>query len=91
MERLVQSLDVIEDAMYAIALLAERIRNVVWRLCIIAVTLFVGMLGAMLAISFPPGGLALAALLAVFALYRSALYRSTIANTQLDTQQYMAE
>lgn len=81
MERLLQYLDILEDAWYVIALLAERIRRIVLRLCILATLLLASGLGVTLALTVPPIGLAVAALLTVTVLYRSATARAPLART----------
>ena len=72
MERLIQYLDILEDAYYAVALRAERIRRILLALFVLTITLVSIGLGIMLALSKPPAGLAIAALLTVMVLYRSA-------------------
>lgn len=79
MERLIQYLDILEDAWYVVALLAERIRRIAWQLCIIAIMALASGLGIMLALTIPPVGLAVAALLTVTVLYRSATARTPTA------------
>ncbi len=76
MERLIQYLDTLEDAWYVVALLAERIRRIALLLCIFAIMVIASGLGIMLALTVPPVGLAVAALLTVTVLYRSATARS---------------
>ena len=72
MERLIQYLDILEDAWYVVALLAERIRRIALQLCIFAIMAIASGLGIMLALTVPPAGFAVAALLTVTVLYRSA-------------------
>ena len=72
MERLIQYLDVLEDVFYAVALRAEQIRRIVLVLFAITITLVISGLGVILALSQPTAGLAVAALLTVMVLYRSA-------------------
>lgn len=72
MERFIQYLDILEDAIYVIALLAERIRRIAFRLLVVAITTLVSGLGIWLALTQPPVAIAVAALLTVTVLYRSA-------------------
>jgi hypothetical protein len=72
MERFIQYLDILEDAVYVIALLAERIRRIAFRLFIAAITVLTSGLGIWLALTQPPVAIAVAALLTVTVLYRSA-------------------
>ncbi len=72
MERFIQYLDIIEDSVYVIALLAERIRRIAFILFMAVITLVVSGLGAWLALTQPPAAIAVAALLTVTVLYRSA-------------------
>jgi len=72
MERFIQYLDIIEDSVYVIALLAERIRRIAFILFMAVITLVVSGLGAWLALTHPPAAIAVAALLTVTVLYRSA-------------------
>jgi hypothetical protein len=72
MERLIQYLDIIEDACFVIALLFERIRRILLLLGFITAIVVVATFGFVLALSQPPIGFALAALLTVTVLYRSA-------------------
>jgi len=76
MERFIQYLDILEDAYYVVALLAERIRR------ILIVLGAIGISAAMvaLALSEPPIGFAVAALLTVTVLYRSATANIALAN-----------
>lgn len=76
MERLIQYLDILEDAWYVVALLAERIRRIALQLCVLAIMAIASGLGIMLALTVPPVGLAVAALLTVTVLYRSATART---------------
>ena len=79
MERLIQYLDILEDGWYVVALLAERIRRIALQLCILAIMVIASSLGIMLALTAPPVGLAVAALLTVMVLYRSATARTPTA------------
>jgi len=72
MERFIQYLDILEDSVYVVALLAERIRRIGFILFVAAITLVVSALGAWLALTQPPAAIAVAALLTVTVLYRSA-------------------
>ena len=70
MEVLVQYLDDLEDLLYAIALLAEKIRNVVQFFLFIAAALTLQLLGVLIALVSPPMAVAVASLLMVGMLYR---------------------
>ncbi|NOX69545.1 MAG: hypothetical protein GXP15_10190 [Gammaproteobacteria bacterium] len=76
MERLIQYLDILEDAWYVVALLAERIRRIALQLGIFAIMAVAIALGVTLALNVPPLGFAVAALLTVTVLYRSATART---------------
>ena len=56
MERLIQYLDILEDAYYVVALLAERIRRIAKHLLILATALLIGTLGIILAWTLPREG-----------------------------------
>lgn len=73
MERIVQYLDDLEDLVYAVALIAERLRRALRSM--VTAFLALGMLavGFLLALSQPPLALATIALLMVTALYRAAV------------------
>ncbi|MCH7852982.1 MAG: hypothetical protein IIB76_01445 [Proteobacteria bacterium] len=79
MERLIQYLDVLEDTWYMVALLAERIRKIALQLAIFGMMAVTSGLGFMLALTAPPVGFAVAALLTVTVLYRSATARTPLA------------
>ena len=70
MEVLVQYLDDLEDLLYAIALLAEKIRNVVQFFLFMAAALTLQLLGVLIALVSPPMAVAVASLLMVGMLYR---------------------
>jgi Zn-dependent membrane protease YugP len=71
MECLIQYLDEIEDAFYAIALVTERIRRGVQFTAILAISLLLQILGVMLALSQPALALGAVALMSVGLLYRA--------------------
>ncbi len=71
MECLIQYLDDLEDFVYAIALLAERIRRATQTIFIIAMSLVIQGLGIALALSRPPLAIAAVSLVTVGMLYRS--------------------
>ena len=72
MERILQCLDDLDD-LYGIAgLLAERVRRLAWNFLKLFTLLSVGGCGMLAALKEPPLGLAIAILLFVFLLYRSA-------------------
>ena len=78
MERFIQYLDILEDSYFVVALLAERIRRVLLVLGAIAITAVLVTLGVLLALIQPPIGFAVAALLTVTVLYRSATANITL-------------
>ena len=78
MERIIQYLDILEDAYFVVALLAERIRRILLILGAFAITATLVTLGVVLALSQPPIGFAVAALLTVTMLYRSATANTTL-------------
>ena len=80
MERFIQYLDILEDAYYVVALLAERIRRILLVLGTIGITAAMVTLGVALALNEPPIGFAVAALLTVTVLYRSATANITLGN-----------
>lgn len=73
MECLIQYLDEIEDALYALALVAERIRQAIKTLFILAVSAMCPALGVLLAIAHPPIALATAFLALSGLLYHAAV------------------
>ena len=72
MERFLLYLDNLDDWVYGIALLAERLRVTVSRLGLAAVAIAAQLALIIMAIKFPVVGAAAAALLTVMMLYRSA-------------------
>lgn len=74
MERFVQYLDDIEDLVYAVALLAERIRQAARFLAFLSASLCLQVLGILLALASPPLAVAAASLLLVGMLYRGVVY-----------------
>jgi hypothetical protein len=80
MERFIQYLDILEDAYFVVALLAERIRRILLILGAIGITAAMVALGVALALNEPPIGFAVAALLTVTVLYRSATANITLGN-----------
>ena len=87
MERIVQYLDDLEDLIYAVALIAERLRRVLRKIVIVLLAAGTLAFGFLLALTQPPLALAAVALLMVTALYRAAVgnarggARGTIAGT----------
>jgi cation transport ATPase len=71
MECLLQYLDDLEDLVYALALLAERIRRAAKTVLIFAMAIAVQVLGIALALSRPPMAIAAVSLMTVAMLYRS--------------------
>lgn len=69
MERLVQYLDEIEDFIFGIALVMERIRRAATTIAILVMSIIIQGLGILLALSRPPLAIALASLLCVAMLY----------------------
>ena len=79
MEVLVQYLDDLEDLLYAIALLAEKIRNVVQFFLFMAAALTLQLLGVLIALVSPPMAVAVASLLMVGMLYRGVVHNLPLA------------
>ncbi len=73
MECLIQYLDEIEDAFYALALVAERIRRAIKTLFILAISAMCPALGVVLAIAHPPIALATAFLALSGLLYHAVV------------------
>jgi hypothetical protein len=73
MERIAQYLDDLEDIVYAVALVGERLRRVLQRIITGCVALCTLAFAFLLALSQPPLALALVAILMVTALYRAAV------------------
>lgn len=73
MERIVQYLDDLEDTIYAVVLIAERLRRVIRRVVTAVLALGMLALGFLLALTQPPLALAAVSLLMVTALYRAAV------------------
>ena len=79
MEVLVQYLDDLEDFFYAIALLAEKIRNAVRFFLFMAASVTLQLLGIFIALISPPMAVAVASLLMVGMLYRAAVHNLPLA------------
>jgi hypothetical protein len=79
MEVLVQYLDDLGDLFYAIALLAEKIRNVVHFFLFMAAALTLQLLGVFIALVSPPMAVAVASLLMVGMLYRGVVHNPSLA------------
>ena len=79
MEVLVQYLDDLEDLFYAIALLAEKIRNIVRFFLFMATSITLQILGVFIALASPPIAVAVASLLLVGMLYRSVVHSPLLA------------
>jgi len=73
MERLVQCLDDLEDLFYAVALKAERIRQVVQFFLFVAASAVLQVCGILVALWNPPLAVALASLLMVGMLFRAVI------------------
>jgi hypothetical protein len=73
MECLIQYLDEIEDALYALALVAERIREAIKTMFILALSAICPALGVLLAIAHPPMALATAVLALSGLLYHAVV------------------
>lgn len=73
MERIAQYLDNLEDLVYALALIGERLRRVLQRILAGCFALCTMAAGFLLALTQPPLALALVAILIVTALYRAAV------------------
>ena len=71
MERLLQTLDDLDDLLGAVGLIAERLRNLVWFSGFALLLVVVGYAGIALALREPPLAMAMAILLFVLLLYRS--------------------
>lgn len=71
MERILQWYDDLDDLIWAVGLLGERIRNGVYSLVVTALLLTLQIGGILLALRHPPLALAIAMLLFVSLLYRS--------------------
>ena len=74
MERVIQYLDDLEDIVYAVALTWERVRSIFRFAVFLLASLTVQVSGVFLALSNPPLAGAMATLLGVALLYRSAVY-----------------
>jgi len=70
MERLVQYLDDLEDLVYAVALVMERIRKAMFFGILLLISFTLQFLGILLALSRPPLALAVVSLTVVGMLYR---------------------
>ena len=73
MEVLVQYLDDLEDLIYAIVLLAEKIRNAVQFFLFMVASFSLQMCGVFIALVSPPMAVAVASLLLVGMLYRGVV------------------
>ena len=73
MECLIQYLDEIEDIFYALALVAERIRQAIETLFVFSVSAMCPAIGILLAIAHPPMALATAALAVSGLLYHAVV------------------
>lgn len=74
MELIVQYLDDLEDLVYAVALLAERIGNVLRFMLFMIASVSLQLLGIFIALINPPIAVAVASLLLVGMLYRSVVH-----------------
>lgn len=81
MERFAQYLDDIEDLIYALALMAERIGQAARFLAFVCASLGLQVLGIILALASPPLAVAAASLLLVGMLYRSVVCNIPIPTT----------
>ena len=79
MEVLVQYLDDLEDLFYAIALLAEKIRNAVQFFLFMVASVVLQLLGIFIALVSPPMAVAVASLLLVGMLYRGVVHNLPLA------------
>jgi len=79
MEVLVQYLDDFEDLIYAIALLAEKIRNAVQFFLFMVVSVALQLLGIFIALVSPPMAVAVASLLLVGMLYHGVVHNLPLA------------
>ena len=77
MERIVQYLDDLEDLVYAVALIWERIRRTFRFTFFMIASVSLQALGIFLALTIPPLAVALASLLLVTVLYRGAVYHGS--------------
>ena len=78
MECLLQYLDDLDDFVYAMALLWERIRRISGVVFIVAISLAVQALGIYFALTAPPLAVATISVLLVVLLYRSVVYHSPV-------------
>lgn len=79
MEILVQYLDDLEDLIYAVALLAEKIRNAVRFFLFMVASVALQLLGVFIALISPPMAVAVASLLMVGMLYRGVVHNLPLA------------
>lgn len=77
MERFVQYLDELEDLVYAVLTIGERVRRALQILLVLSTSLVLQSLGILLALTRPPLALATATLLVVCMLYRSVIAPAT--------------
>ncbi len=76
MEVIAQYLDDLEDLIYAIALKWERMRRTIRFALFVTTSVSLQVFGVLLALSYPPFAVAVAALLLVGMLYRGAVHYS---------------
>ena len=79
MEILLQYLDDLEDLIYAVALLVEKIRNVVRFFLFMVASVALQLLGVFIALASPPMAVAVASLLMVGMLYRGVVHTLPLA------------
>ncbi len=79
MEILAQYLDDLEDLVYAVALLAEKIRSVVQFFLFMVAAVALQSLGVFIALVSPPMAVAVASLLLVGTLYRGVVHNMPLA------------
>jgi membrane protein YdbS with pleckstrin-like domain len=72
-ERLLQSLDDLEDLIYAAPLIAEQIRRAIQRILFLIGSILLQIGGVILALSHPPLALAVVTLMLVALLYRAVI------------------
>ncbi|MBT8078317.1 MAG: hypothetical protein KJO31_07050 [Gammaproteobacteria bacterium] len=77
MERFAQYLDELEDVVYALLTIGERVRRALQILLVLSASLVLQVLGIWLALNRPPLALATVSLLVVCMLYRSVIAPAT--------------